>query len=85
MGMVDMDAKLCYMVSQFKMSNSKAGPQACPIQPKFCPDYFSLTAEGIVLIFYMKDMDIKKNQQSLKFEVSDSLGDLEACPDPTHF
>ena len=49
--MVDMDVKLCKMVSKFKMSDSKAGPRACPKPPKFCP-YFSLTTEVLVLIFF---------------------------------
>ena len=47
-----MDVKLCSNVSKFKMFDSKAGPWACPKPPKFCPDYFSLTTEGIVLNFF---------------------------------
>ena len=58
-GMVDMDVKLCKMVSQLKMSDSEADPQACSKQLKFCPDYFSLAAKGIVLIFYMKYIYLK--------------------------
>ena len=50
--MVDMDVKLLNMVLKLKMLDSKAGPRACPKQPKFCLDYFSLTTEGIVLIFF---------------------------------
>ena len=42
--MVNMDVKLCKRLSKFKMSGSKDGPPACP-------DYFSLTTEGIVLNF----------------------------------
>ena len=40
--MVDMDVKLCKMVSKFKMLDSKIGLRPCPKTPKFCPDYFSL-------------------------------------------
>ena len=47
-----MDVKLCKRVSKFRMSDFKAGPQACPKPLKFCPDYISLTSEGIVLIFF---------------------------------
>ena len=50
--LVDMEVKLCNRVSKFKISDSKASPQACPKPPKFCPDYSSLTTEGIVLIFF---------------------------------
>ena len=38
-------------VSKFKLSASKAGTRACSKSPKFCLDYFSLSIEGIVLIF----------------------------------
>ena len=31
------------------MSDSKAGPLACPKPLKFCPVYFKLTTEGMVL------------------------------------
>ena len=84
-GMVDMDVKLCKMVSQLKMSDSEADPQACPKQLKFCPDYFSLAAKGIVLIFLYEIYLFKNIQQSLKFEISNSLADLEKCPDPNNF
>ena len=50
--MVYMDVKLCNRVSKFKMLDSKAGPRVCPKLPTFYPDYFSLTVEGIVLIFF---------------------------------
>ena len=50
--MVDSDVKLCNRVSEFKLSDSKAAPQACPKPPKFYPDYFSLTTERIVLKFF---------------------------------
>ena len=56
--MVDMGMKLCNGVSKFKMSDSKTDPWACPKSAKFCLDYFSLTTQGIVLIFYMIDIDI---------------------------
>ena len=46
-----MDVKLCKGVSKFRMSDSKAGQRACPKPQKFCLDYFSLTTDGIVLIF----------------------------------
>ena len=46
----------CEVVQQgFKMMESKADPRACPKLPKFCPDYFSLTTEGIVLNFFWYD------------------------------
>ena len=47
--MVDMDVKLCNRVSKFKMLDSEAGKRACQKPPKFDPDYFSLSTEGIVL------------------------------------
>ena len=50
--MVYMDVKLCNRVSKFKMLDSKAGPRVCPKLPTFCSDYFSLTVEGIILIFF---------------------------------
>ena len=53
--MVYMDVKLCKRVPKFKMSDSKAGPRACPEPQKFCSDYFSITTEGIVDII---DIDI---------------------------
>ena len=34
--MVYMDVKLCKRVPKFKMSDSKAGPRACPEPQKFC-------------------------------------------------
>ena len=49
--MVYMDVKLCNRVSKFKMLDFKAGPRACSKPPTFCPDYFSLTIEGIAMIF----------------------------------
>ena len=53
-----MDVELCNRVSKFKMSDSNAGPRAYPKPTQLCPDYFSLTTEGIVLIFYRIDIDI---------------------------
>ena len=47
--MVDMDVKLYNRVSKFKMSDSKTGTLAFPKPPKFCPHYFPLTKEVIVL------------------------------------
>ena len=42
-----------------KILDSKAGPRVCPKLPNFCPDYFSLTTEEIVLIvFDIIDIDI---------------------------
>ena len=41
------------------MLDPMAGPLACPKSPKFCLDYFSLTTEWIVLIFFgMINIDI---------------------------
>ena len=50
----------CEVVQKgFKMSDSKAGPWACPKPPKFCSDYFSRITEGIVLkTIDMIDIDI---------------------------
>ena len=79
--LVDMEVKLCNRVSNFKISDSKAGPQTCPKPPKFCPDYSSLTTEGIVLIFFRYDRLL---QESLKFEIQDSVADPEACPGPNN-
>ena len=52
------------------MSDSKAGPGACPKAAKICLDYFSLTTEGIVLIFfYMIYININiNNNNSLYFQ-----------------
>ena len=50
--MVDMNVKFCNRVLTFKMSDTKAGPRACQNPPTYCPDYFSLTTEGFVLIFF---------------------------------
>ena len=54
--MVDMDVKLCKRVSKSKMSDSKAGPRACPKPPKFCQDYFLLTTE-VIVVFFLYDKD----------------------------
>ena len=50
---VDIDVKLYKKVSKFKMLDSKAGPWACPKPPKYCLDYFSLTAGRIVHTFFI--------------------------------
>ena len=49
--LIDMDVNLCKRVSNFIMTDSKAGPQAWSKPPKFCSDYFLLTTEVIVLNF----------------------------------
>ena len=83
-GMVDMDVKLCKMVSQFKMSDSKAGPQACPKQLKFSRLF--LTSRWRDCSDFLYEIYLFKNiQQSLKFEISNTLADLEECPDPNNF
>ena len=79
--MLDMDVKLCNRVSKFKMSDSKAGPQAFPKLPKFCRDYFLLTTGRIVLKFGdMLDMDVKLCNRVSKFKMSDSKAGPQAFP-----
>ena len=56
--MIDMDVKLCNRVLKIKMSDSKAGLQACPKQPKICLDYFSLTIHGTLSNFFLHMMII---------------------------
>ena len=49
--MVDMDVKLCNMVSNSKCRPLSI-PVACTKPPNFCQDYFSLITEGVVLKFF---------------------------------
>ena len=56
--MVDMDVKMCKRLSKFKMSDSKAGPLACPKTPKICADYISLTIGLIVEKFFFDMINI---------------------------
>ena len=76
----------CEVVQEgFKMSGSTASPWVCPKPLIFCPDYFSLAIEAIVLNFvYDKYWNIVL-QESLTFEIPDSRADQDAMPGQTSF